>query len=252
MLNNHTVDALRGLRLTAMAEAYLRQMQDPTLQGLSFEERFGLLVDHEVTSRYNQRLGKLIREAKFKVQATPEEVDHRPARGLDSALIRHLTSGQWIAAHHNLVVTGPTGGGKTYLSCALETAACRLGFSVRYYRVSRLFQDITLSKADGSYSRLAAKLAKTDLLILDDWGLASISTSDGRELLDILDDRTSLKSTCIASQLPVEMWHSQFADPTVADAILDRLVHSSYKVNLQGESMRKLKSPLLENEESAI
>lgn len=252
MLNNHTVDALRELRLPAMAEAYLRQMKDPTAQGLTFEERFGLLVDHEITSRQNHRLSRLVKEAKFKVQATPEEIDHHSSRGLDSALVRQLATGQWILSHHNLVVTGPTGCGKTFLSCALGTAACRVGFSVRYYRVSRILQDITLSKADGSYTRLATKLAKTDLLILDDWGLASVSTSDGRELLDILDDRTSLKSTCIASQFPVEMWHSQFTDPTVADAILDRLVHNSYKINLQGESMRKLKSPLLQTEESAI
>jgi DNA replication protein DnaC len=157
-----------------------------------------------------------------------------------------------ILSHHNLVVTGPTGGGKTFLSCALGVAACRLDFSVRYYRMSRLLHDIMTSKADRTYTRLAAKLAKTDLLILDDWGLASVTASDGRELLDILDDRTSTKSTCIASQLPVEMWHSQFTDLTVADAILDRLVHNSYRINLEGESMRKLKSPLLQTEESAI
>lgn len=245
MLNNHTAEALRGLRMPAMAEAYLRQLKDPTVQGLSFDERFGLLVDHEITSRRNHRLSRYIKDAKFKVEATPEEIDHRTSRGLDSALVRQLINGQWILAHHNLVVTGPTGGGKTFLSCALGVAACRLDYSVRYYRVSRLLRDIIVSKADGSYSRLAAKLVKTDLLILDDWGLATVTASEGRELLDILDDRTSVKSTCVASQLPVEMWHSQFTDLTVADAILDRLVHSSYKLNLQGESMRKLKSPLI-------
>jgi DNA replication protein DnaC len=210
------------------------------------------LLDHELMSRQNNRVNKLIKDAKFKVQAAPEEIDHHAVRGLDSPLIRQLAAGQWIISHHNLAITGPTGAGKTFLACALGTAACRLGFSVKYFRVSRLLQHITYSKADGIYERFTAKLAKTNLLILDDWGLATISASDGRDLLDILDDRTSISSTCIASQLPIELWHSQFSDATVADAILDRLVHNSYKLNLQGESMRKLKSPLLQTKSSGM
>ncbi|GLG02824.1 ATPase AAA [Alicyclobacillus hesperidum subsp. aegles] len=244
MLQNQTLEHLRELRLTAMAEAYTRQIQDPHMNDLSFDERFGLLVDHERTERHNRQLVRLLREAHLKVNAAPEEIDYTVARGLEASVVRHLVTGQWITGRQNLIVCGPTGVGKTFLVCALGTAACRQGYRVRYYRLSRLLQDIAVAKADGSYSRLARQLASADLLILDDWGLAPMSAPEGRELLDILDDRTSAHSTCVASQLPIEAWYGTFADPTVADAVLDRLVHNAHKLLLKGESMRKLRNGL--------
>lgn len=247
MLANQTLENLRELRLTAMADAYRRQCQDPHMNGLSFDERFGLLIDYERTERQNRLQNRLLREARLKVNATPEEIDYSVARGLDAAVVRHLATGQWLMAHQNLIVCGPTGVGKTFLTCAIATAACRQGFHVRYYRLSRLLQEIGVAKADGTYPRLMRQLTKADLLILDDWGLAPMSAPEGRDLLDVLDDRTAAHSTCVASQLPIEAWYGTFADPTVADAVLDRLVHSSHKLMLKGESMRKLKNSLNED-----
>jgi DNA replication protein DnaC len=240
MLTHPTVDILRKLRLQGIADAYLLQLQDPNMNELSFEERFGLLVDHQWTERQNRQLNRLLRGAKLRVQACPEDIDYQTPRGLDRAVIRQLLAGQWLTSHHNLLVTGPTGIGKTYLICALATAACRQGFEVRYYRMSRLMQDILLAKGDGSYGKLASQLGKVDLLILDDWGLAPLAAVESRELLDILDDRVSLHSTCLASQLPVELWHQHFADPTLADAILDRLIHRAHRIKMTGDTMRKI------------
>jgi DNA replication protein DnaC len=239
MLTQPTVDILRKLRLQGLADAYLRQLQDPRMNELSFEERFGLLVDHQWTERQNRHVAKLLRNAKLKVQANPEDIDYSAPRELDRPLIRQLLTGQWLTSHHNLLVTGPTGVGKTFMVCALATAACRQGFQVRYYRMSKLFQDIVCSKGDGSYGKLANHLTKVDLLILDDWGLAPVGVSESRELLDILDDRVSLHSTCISSQLPVDLWYQHFADATLADAILDRLIHRAYRLKIQGDTMRR-------------
>lgn len=252
MYPQNTIDNLRHLRLSAMAQAYQQQLQDPHVHELSFDERFGLLVDHEQTSRQNRQIVRLLREARLKVAASPEDIDYEAHRGLDRAMIRQLLTGQWLTTQLNLLVTGPTGVGKTFLVCALATAACRQGFHVRYYRLSRLFQDILMAKGDGSYSKLAAQLTKVDLLILDDWGLAPMAAAESRELFDILDDRVSLHSTCLASQLPEDMWHSNFADPTVADAVLDRLVHRAYRINLKGDSMRKVGSPLPTSQNSGM
>ncbi len=238
------------MKLGAMADAYTRQIEDPNSQNYSFEERFGLLVDHEWTHRENQRQNRLVRNAHLKVQATPEEMDQHVARNLDHALLRSLFTGKWVTLHHNALITGPTGVGKTFISCALGTAACRLGLHVRYYRVSRLLQDIIVAKGDGSYRRLQRQLSKTDLLILDDWGLAPMSAPESRDLLDILDERTTTHSTCIASQLPLELWHQNFTDATLADAILDRIVHNAHRIEIQGESMRKVKSNLSQVENS--
>lgn len=250
MLNHHTAQTLRQMKLGAMADAYTHQLQDPNIQGLGFEERLGLLVDYEWTSRQNHRQNRLIREARLKVQATPEEIDQKAPRSLDHGLLRTLTTGQWISSHHNLLITGPTGVGKTFTACALGTAACRQGFQVRYYRVSRLLQEVLMAKGDGSYGKLQRQLAKTDLLILDDWGLAPMTGPDSRDLLDLLDERTSTHSTCISSQLPIELWHQNFLDATIADAILDRIVHNAYTLIIKGESMRKLTSSLHQNEKS--
>ncbi|WDL98483.1 IS21-like element helper ATPase IstB [Alicyclobacillus sp. ALC3] len=250
MLTDPTVHYLRQMKLGAMADAYARQVQDPAIHDLTFEERFGLLVDQEWVSRQNHRQERLIREAKLKVRAAPEEVERHPSRILDHSLLRSLATGQWIQTHHNLIVTGPTGVGKTFVTCALGVAACRQNMSVRYFRVSRLLQDVAVAKGDGSYARLRRQLQKADLLILDDWGLAPMSVPESRDLLDLLDERTMTHSSCIASQLPVELWHQHFADPTLADAILDRIVHNAYRLEIKGESMRKLKSDLPNLEDS--
>jgi DNA replication protein DnaC len=250
MLNNHTTQRLRELKLGGMADAFTHQLQDPNIQACSFEERFGLLVDHEWTSRQNHRLNRLIRDAHLKVQATPEEVDQHTARILDYTLLRSLSTAQWVSAHHNLIITGPTGVGKTFVACSLATAACRQGYQVRYFRVSSLLQNTLMAKGDGSYRKLQRQLAKVDLLILDDWGLAPMTAPESRDLLDILDERTPHHSTCVASQLPLDLWHQNFADPTLADAILDRIVHSAHRLEIKGESMRKLKSPLISDGDS--
>ena len=250
MLSDPTLQYLRQMKLSAMADAYTRQLQDPNVHGFSFEERFGLLVDHEWVSRQNHRQQKLIREAHLKIRATPEEIEQHTSRNMDYGLLRTLTTGHWILAHHNLIITGPTGVGKTYIACALATAACRQDLHVKYYRVSRLLQDTLVAKGDGSYAQLQRQLRKVDLLILDDWGLAPMSVPESRDLLDLLDERTTTHSTCIVSQLPLDLWHEHFVDPTLADAILDRIIHTAHKLQIKGESMRKLKSPLLEENNS--
>ena len=250
MLNNQTVQILREMRLPGMAEAYAHQLQTPHLSELSFDERFGMLIDAEYMARQNNRLARLLREAKLKVQAHPEDVDYHQARGVDQGLLRSLFTGQWIAAHHNLILTGPTGIGKTFIACALGTAACRMGMRVRYHRLSRLLQDMFVARGDGSLTRMIRGLLKVDLLILDDWGLAQMTAQESRDLLDVMDDRFATNSTCIISQIPVEHWHEQFANSTVADAILDRLMHNAYQLNLRGESMRKVTSSLPKSEES--
>ncbi|MCL6446145.1 MAG: IS21-like element helper ATPase IstB [Alicyclobacillus sp.] len=251
MLKNHTIETLRQLRLNAMAEAYARQQQDTHMNELSFDERFGLLVDHEWTARQNRLLTRLLREAHLKITAAPEEIDYQVPRGLDRSLIQHLLTGKWLTQRHNVLISGPAGAGKTFLACALATSACRQGFQVRYYRLSRLLHDMMMAKGDGSYGRLSKSIAKIDLLIVDDWGLAALSTPEARELLDILDDRTLQHSTCVVSQLPIDLWHEQFSDPTLADAVLDRLVHNAYRINLKGESMRKVMNGL-SNEEITL
>ena len=244
MLTQQTIDTLRQLKLAAMAEAYSRQTQDPDCHQLSFDERMGLLVDYEWIYRQDRQLARRLREAHLKILACVEDFDYEASRGLDRMVIRQLATGKWLQAHQHVLITGPTGVGKTYLSCALANAACRQGYRARYYRLSRLLDELTIAKGDGSYTKMMNQLAKVDLLILDDWGLAPLTAAESREVLEILDDRTALRSTCIASQLPLPLWHQHFTDPTVADAILDRLVHTAYKIQLSGESMRKRMSSL--------
>jgi DNA replication protein DnaC len=242
MLTQQTLETLRALGLTGMADAYQAQWQDADAQSLSFDERLGILVDREWSARQTRRLVRRLQIARLPLQASVEDIDYSTPRGLDRGLIRTLAEGRWLHEHLNLLLSGPTGAGKTYIACAVGDAACRHGFIVRYFRVSRLTGDLTLAKGDGTYPRFMRRLGKTDLLILDDWGLATLTASEARELLEVIDDRCIRRSTLIASQLPVDAWHGAIPDPSIADALLDRIVHNAHKIVLRGESMRKLRA----------
>jgi len=244
MLNHPTLDKLAALRLTGMADAFRDQLHLPESHALSFEERLGLLVDREMTARHDRRLTTRLRQAKLRLQATLEDLDYRHPRGLDKALLLRLASCQWVQARQNVLITGPTGIGKTWLACALGHQACREGYTVLYLRLPRLLQDLPLAKGDGRYPKLMAALAKTTLVILDDWGLAPLSDGQRRDVLELLEDRHGRGATLVTSQFPVEHWHEAIGDPTLADAILDRLVHNAYKITLRGDSMRKRDVPV--------
>lgn len=239
MLNHPTLEKLQALRLTGMLSALKEQMQMPDIGDLSFEERLGLLVDREMTDRSDRRLKTRLRQAKFRLSAALEDIDYRHPRGLDKSLMLSLADCQWVAHRRNILITGPTGIGKTWIACALGQKACRGGYSVLYLRLPRLLQEIPIAKADGRYPKFMAALAKTDLIILDDWGLAVLSDENRRDLLELLEDRHGRRATVVTSQLPVEHWHQALGDPTLADAILDRLVHNAYRIPLTGDSMRK-------------
>jgi DNA replication protein DnaC len=244
MLIHPTLDQLRTLRLTGMVKALEEQMQMPDIDSLSFEQRLGLMADREITERQNRHLKTRLRKANLRQSASVENIDYRHPRGLDKALVAKLQSCDWIKEHHNLIITGPTGTGKTFLACALAHKACREGFSTLYVRIPRLLQDLSISKGDGRYGKLLTSISKINLLLLDDWGMSKITSEQSRDLLEIIDDRHALRSTLITSQFPVDHWHELIEDPTLADAILDRVIHDAYKINLKGESMRKKKSKL--------
>jgi DNA replication protein DnaC len=240
MLNEPTMDKLRGLRLDAMAAAWAEQQKRTEMAKLAFDERFGLLVDAESLFRENRRLARLLKEAKLKLgQACVEDIDYPPKRELDKSLIRQLATCRWVQEHQNVIVTGPTGVGKTYVACALH--ACRRGSSAIYRRASRLFDELTLARADGSYARLLAKLARTDVLVIDDWALTPSREPERQDLLEILEDRYGTRSTIMTSQIKSNEWHDYLGDATVADAILDRILHNAHKVVIKGPSRRKEK-----------
>jgi DNA replication protein DnaC len=220
------------------------QMDKTDFNDYSFEERLGLLVEYEWTHRQNKRLAILLKQAKLRLDACVEDINYVHPRGLDRGLMKSLATCQWLNDHHNVIITGPTGIGKTFIACALANAACRLAFTARYYRLPRLLQDMALARADGTYPRVLSRLAKTDLLILDEWGIASFNDMQGRDLLELVDDRHQFHSTIIVGQIPMEHWHQLLPDPTVADAIMDRVVHNAYKIKLDGDSMRKILAPL--------
>lgn len=244
MLNHPTHEHLTQLRLFGMARALAEQSSLPDIGALSFEERLGLLVDRERVERQNRLTASRLRRARLKQPAVAEDIDYRHPRGLDRAVFRRLLTGDWVNAHQNVLITGPTGVGKTYLACALANAACRQGRTALYQRLPRLFEELAVARGDGRYARLMTGLAKVDVLILDDWGLALLDDERRRDLLEVLDERYQTRSTIITSQLPVATWHDSLGDPTLADAILDRLVHHAHPLNLDGESLRRLRPKL--------
>lgn len=241
MLIQQTVERLHELRLTGMAQALQEQLAMSDLDSLAFEDRLALLLEREMTFRDDRRLTRLLQVAKLNLPASVEDLDFRSPRGLDRSLVLSLASGQWIREHDNVLISGATGTGKSYLACAFGHSACRHGLSTRYFRFSRLLGDLALARADGSYPKLLDRLAKTQLLLLDDFGLAPLSDPERRDLLEVLDDRYGKRATLITSQLPFEHWHDVLGDATFADAILDRLVHNAHRLTLKGASMRKKK-----------
>ena len=244
MLTQPLLDKLSRLRLGALRVALEEQLQSTQYADLPFEDRLGLLVDRECTQRDNNRLKRRLQTAKLPAPATIEDLNMSASRGLDRRLILHLAQGEWIRQHLNILVLGPTGVGKTFLSCALAHSACRYDFTVRYYRTSRLLHQLSLAHADGSYPNLLETFARTQLLVFDDWLRDPLTRSQSQDLLEILDDRYGRSSTLVATQVPVADWHARFPDPTIGDAILDRLIHNAYRLRLEGESRRKIDSPL--------
>ena len=244
MLTQQTLEKLHQLKLTGMAQAFEQQLAQPQAQELAFEQRLGLLVDQEILTRENRRLQRLLKAAKLRINACVEDIDYRHPRGLDRAYLSSLITCQWIQQRLNLCITGPTGTGKTWLACALGQQACRQGLSVRYFRLPPLFERLRIAHGDGNYSRLMHQLAKTQLLILDDWGIQKITTAQRNDLMEIIEDRHGVQATLIASQLPIEHWHDYIGEATLADAILDRLLHNTHRLPLKGDSMRKKQKKL--------
>lgn len=242
MLNEPTLEKLRTMRLDGMVAMWLEQQKNTGATKLSFDERFGMLVEGEWTFRENRRLARALREAKLKLaQACIEDVDYSGKRDLDKAVVRQLASCRWVQEHQAILITGATGTGKTYLACALAQQACRKGFRAIYRRASRLFDELRIARADGTYARLLARIARVDVLVIDDFAISPVKDEERRDLLEILEDRHGTRSTIVSSQLPPSEWHDYLADPTLADAICDRIVHHAHRLVLKGPSRRKEK-----------
>lgn len=244
MLTNDTMRKLNEMKLFGMAHGFEDQLSSAAAGHLSFEERVGLMVDQEFTYRDNKRLQRLLKAAKLRINACMEDIDYRPGRGLDRAEIASLGLCNWINHGINVIVTGPTGGGKTWLACALGNQACRMGLSVSFQRIPLLLDELAISHGDGSFRKRLMQLSKVNLLILDDFGLSTLNAIGRNDLLEVIEQRSGSRSTLITSQLPVERWHDYLSggNPTVADAILDRIVSGTHRIELKGESMRKLKA----------
>lgn len=240
MLNNQTADKLTGMRLSAMAKEYRRQLEHAPTSALSFDERFGMLVDSEWAARKNNQLHRLLKVANLRIKnACLEDIDYNPTHNIDKDMISRLASCIWVREGRNVIISGATGTGKTFLACAFGQAACRQGFKVKYYRVNRLLTDLAIGHGDGSYNKIMRDLKKADLIILDDFGMAILDPISSRDLLEVIEDRFGAKGTIIATQLPVANWHELFEDSTVADAILDRVIHNSYRFEPKGDSKRR-------------
>lgn len=240
MLEQPMMEKLTAMRLHGMVDALKAQEQDPTARELSFLERLGLLVDHQWNWRQNQALARRLYVAKLRGNACVEEIDYRAARGLDKSVIRGLAQeSSWVRNHEHIFILGPTGVGKSFIACALAQKACRDGYSALYTRAAALFRDLALARADGSLRLLLAKLSRIDVLVIDDWAMAPLSEPERRDLWEICEDRYQVRSVILTSQLPVARWHEQIGDPTIADGILDRLVHNAHRIEMRGDSMRK-------------
>lgn len=250
MLSHPLVEQLKTLRCYGMIEALEEQQRQDNIGHLSFDERLALMVERECIERENRRLATRLRQAKLKEPACIENLDYGASRNVSKTVIQQLAECLWISRKQNLLITGPTGTGKTYLSCALANQACRRGFSARYIRLPRLFQTLTIAKGDGSYVKLLSSLEKTHLLIIDDWGLSVMNEQQRQDLLEVLDDRHNQASTIVTSQLPINRWHDIIGDMTLGDAILDRLIHNAHRIELKGESMRKKQAKKVDEKEN--
>jgi DNA replication protein DnaC len=238
MLNQATLEKMEAMKMSAMAEAFQQQLSSRQAAELSFEERVGLLIDTEWTAREQRKLARRLKGAKLRYPASLEDVNFKAPRGLDRQVVLSLGTCAWIQDHHNLIITGLAGTGKTYLSCALVERACRSGFSASYVRAPRLLQELAVARADGSYARLLQRLAKLDLLAMDDWLIAALKDPERRDLLEVIEDRSERSATLVATQLPVSAWHQAIGEPTMADAICDRLIHRAHRIELGGKSLR--------------
>ncbi len=241
MLNEQTLEKLYSMKLTGMANAFKDQMIQPVINDLSFEERFGFLVDQHWTWKEDRRMQTMLRNAKLRDNACIEDIDYKTPRGIDKSVILSLSACDWIKKAQNLIITGPTGVGKTYLSCAFANQACRKGYSSLYKRSSRLFNEITVARVDGTYPKVMNKISKTKVLIIDDFLIIPMKDKERKYLLEVIEDRQGHASTIISTQIPMKNWFEAIGDPTIADAVLDRLIHNAHKINLDGDSMRKIR-----------
>ena len=251
MLTEQTFQLLSSMRMLGFARALREQLDGDGYDHLAFDERVAMLVDTEHADRESRKLTRRLQQAKLREKACLEDVDYKHARGLDKAMVRRLATCKWVDKHQNVILTGPTGVGKTYIACALADQVCREGMTAIYRRMPRLLHELLVARADGSYSKLLARFAKTDVLVLDDWGIAPLSDQERRDLLEVFEDRHGARSTVIATQLPVDAWHAYIGEPTIADAILDRLVHNAHRLDLNGGSMCKKRSNLTKETKSA-